>query len=480
VTVFSESTQASPTLVQQLAAMMTGTRAQGVPIEVRSSVRQRILDVLGICAAAASLPTSRAMLRFATTQGGTAQSQAVGTAAALPAPLSALVNGTMAHSLDFDDTHLPSVIHPSATVVPACLAAGELVGAPGPRLLEATAAGLEVCVRLGMAGYDAVRRNSVYFDRGQHATAMCGAIAAAGAVALLLDLDEQGVADAMSVAASMASGLIEANRTGGTVKRVHCGWAAHAAVSAGLLAKLGFTGSPTVLEGRFGFFRAFLDGAYNSTAITDGLGTCWAVPDIHFKPYPANHFTHAGIDAAAALRRRGLRPSEVERIQLGVSGPVLRTIGEPIAAKRCPESGYQAQFSGPYTVVAGLIGGSGLELGLDDFTDELAADPARRALMAKVEVVENPECSEVFPEQFAAVLTAWTTDGRTLVERVMTTRGGPSRPLSDEDLARKFTDNAGRLLDRFESEQVKNAVGELEHGGSAAACLAPLAKELPE
>src|SRR6185437_9650361 len=121
-----------------------------------------------------------------------------------------------------------------------------------------------------------------------------------------------------------------ANRTGGTVKRMHCGWGAHAAVSAAQLVAQGFTGPPTVLEGRFGFFQAWLHGTFDPKAITDGLGEVWSVPGIFFKPYPANHFTHAGIDAALALRDQGVAIDEVDALTLGVAEPTVRTIGEPI------------------------------------------------------------------------------------------------------------------------------------------------------
>ena len=178
-------------------------------------------------------------------------------------------------------------------------------------------------------------------------------------------------------------GIIEANRTGGTVKRIHCGWAAHSAVSAAELVAHGLTGPPTVLEGRFGFFQAWLHGRFDAARSTDGLGETWAVPDIFFKPYPANHFTHAAVDAAAALRAAGIGPDDVERLTLGVPAPNLRTIGEPIEVKRAPETGYMAQFSGPYAVAVGLLGGSGLGAGLDDYTDELAQDPRPPRMMAK-------------------------------------------------------------------------------------------------
>ncbi|WP_053912707.1 MmgE/PrpD family protein [Streptomyces sp. SCSIO 75703] len=439
---------AEHTLARQLAAFATGTGYDTLPAEVADSVRRRIADILGLCVAAHRLPTSAAIVAHVREQGGAAQATVIGGGPPVPAPLAALANGVLAHSLDYDDTHLPSVLHPSACVVPAVLAAAETSGADGARTVHAVAVGLEVCVRLGMAGYDRAAGNSTFFEHGQHATSICGALGGAVAAGLLLGLDEDGVESVLGIAASMAGGIIEANRTGGTVKRLHCGLAAQSAVTAAQLVRRGFTGPPTVLEGRFGFFEAFLHGVYDPAAVTGGLGTTWAVPGIFFKPYPANHFTHTAADAAMALREQGLDPGRVERLVLGVPAPVIRTIGQPIEHKRAPETGYQAQFSGPYMVAAGLLGGGGLGLGLDDFTDELAHDPARRALMAKVEVVADETATAVFPEQFPAVLTAHDTDGRVWRQEVLANRGGSERPLSDAELELKFRDNtAGRLAD---------------------------------
>lgn len=450
------------TLADQLAAFADRLRSAPPPPEVISSVRARVLDILGLCAAATTLPTTAAALAYVTDQGGAGQAHAVGLATPVPAALAAFANGVSAHSLDYDDTHLPSVLHPSAAVVPAALAVAEHVGASGRALTTAIAAGLEVTIRLGMAGYVPAIRNSVYFEHGQHATSICGTIGGAVAAAMLYGLDRRGIRDAVGVAASMASGIIEANRTGGTVKRMHCGWAAHAAVSAAQLARHGVTGPPTVLEGRFGFFQAFLRGECDLTEVVSELGTRWAVPGIFFKPYPANHFTHTTIDAATALRNRGVRPSDLAAVRLGVPAAVIRTIGEPLTVKQRPETGYQAQFSGPYAVAVGLLGGSGLGAALDDYTDELARDPVRREIMAKVVVEPDDECTKIFPHQFPAVLTVTTTDGRTLTEKVLTNRGGPDRPLTNDELAMKFRDNAGRLLDPAAMAQVEQAVRRLD------------------
>jgi 2-methylcitrate dehydratase PrpD len=299
---------------------------------------------------------------------------------------------------------------------------------------------------------------------------MGGAVSAG----LLLGLDAAEITHALGLAASMASGIIEANRAGGTVKRMHCGWAAHSAVSAAQLARHGFTGPATVLEGRFGFFQAWLHGQFNERAITDGLGRDWAVPGIFFKPYPANHFTHAAIDAAIGLRDDGLAPEHVVAATLGVAAPIVRTIGEPIDVKRAPETGYMAQFSGPYAIAGPLFGGHGLGMGLEDYTDALARDPQRRDLMAKVEVVADDRCTKIFPYQFPAVLRVRTRDGRELVREVLANRGGPERPLSFDELARKYRDNAARSLPERQLDELQEQVARLGEIEDVASVLAPL------
>ena len=450
------------TLSQQLAEFATSTSFESLPSEVVESVKGRVLDILGICYAASELPTSLAAADWVRSNGGSAQANAIGLESRTTAAQAAFLNGVLAHSLDYDDTHLPSVLHPSASVVPAALAAAQASGASGRQLIAAIAVGIEVCVRVGMAGFDKEQGNSTFFEHGQHATSICGAVGSAVAAGMLLGLDSSGIMDAIGISASMASGVIEANRTGGTVKRIHCGWAAQSGISAAQLAQLGITGPPTALEGRFGFFQAWLHGVFDASEITDGLGTEWSVPGIFFKPYPANHFTHAGIDAALALRADGISADDIESVTIGVAAPTVRTIGEPIEVKRAPETGYMAQFSAPFTFAAALAGGGGLGIGLDDVTDERAHDPRLRELMARVSVVANEECNRVFPYQFPAVVAVTLRDGTERTISVMTNRGGPERPLSFEELATKFTDNASRVLGEHGTERVRSECSQLE------------------
>lgn len=420
-----------------------------VPAHVEADAIERVLDVLGNSLAASESTVStephNALRDLVVRRGGLGEASLFTGGVKLPASAAALVNGTLAHSLDFDDTHLPSVLHPSASVVSAALAVAEAQHATGRAVLAAIAAGDEICNRLGAASFDLSLRNSIFFEKGMHATSICGTIAAAVAAGMLLELDERRLVDAMAIAASMGAGLLEANRTGGTVKRMHCGWAAHAGVDAAYFAAAGVTGPPTVFEGRFGFLQAYLGDAYDLDAIVGGLGDRWELLRTVYKPYPSNHFTHPGIDCALELRAQGVDAEEIESIELGVAAAPLRTIGEPTDEKINVQSGYHAKFSGPYTLAAALLGGGGLGVYLDDFTDDAIRDPRRQSLARKVTVVSDEICDREFPHAFSAVLRVRTRDGRRWEHRTHSSRGGPEHPLSAAEIETKFRMNARRV-----------------------------------
>ncbi|MFF8883201.1 MmgE/PrpD family protein [Streptomyces flaveolus] len=446
------------TPAQQLAQLAHSTSRSGLPHTFRQEMAGRLLDLIGNSLAAVPTDAAAAVSAMTASWGGTPQATAIGTAKRLPAPAAALVNGTLAHSMDFDDTHLPSVLHPSASVVPAALAVAEAVSASGSALLDAAMVGIEVTCRLGLAGYEPASNNSIFFNRGLHATSICGTVGAAVAAGMLYGLDEEQLTSVIGIACSMGSGIIEANRTGGTVKRAHCGWAAHAGVVAAELARHGLTGPATALEGRFGFLTAFCGDQADAAQLTDGLGTRWEARRLFIKPYPCNHFTHAGVDASLRLRAAGVAPDEVRVLTLGVPAPVVHTIGEPYSAKIRPQSGYHGAFSGPFTVAAALLGGGGLGVGHADFTDASVRSESRLALAAKVRVVADERCTSIFPHQFPAVLTAEMRNGAKQVERVDVNRGGPENPLTPEELTTKFRLNAERTLGASQAEHVAGLV----------------------
>ncbi|HET7270401.1 MAG TPA: MmgE/PrpD family protein [Rubrobacter sp.] len=451
--------------MQEVSEFAVGVREGDMEPEVLRDARRRVTDIIGIALAASSMEPAGIVGAVIEGWGGEERAGVIGRSERFPTASAALMNGTLAHSLDYDDTHLPSVLHPSAAVVPAALAASESSGATGRDLLSAVAAGDELVVRVGMAGYDPDLGNSIFFEKGLHATSIAGTLGAALAAAMVYGLGEEEIGHSVAISASMGAGIIEANRTGGTVKRVHCGWAAHAGVTAAELARHGLTGPPTVFEGRFGFLRAYLDDRADTGALTRGLGEKWELTRVFFKPYPANHFTHAGIDAAIKLREEGLDIEEIEEIELGVASPVLRTIAQPEDEKAKPKTGYAAQFSGPFTVATALVGGGGLGVSLDDFTDQSVKDPARLDLASRVRCVPDEECDRIFPNQFPAVLRVRLKSGEVLESRVSHNRGGPENPLSDEELEVKFRANAGRVLSEQDLDELGSELRALESSG---------------
>ena len=445
------------TLAEQLGAFASELTFDSLPETVVASIKDRVMDTLGICVAARSVDAALAARAVVAEWGGRGDATLIGETARRPTASAALFNGTCAHALDFDDTHLPSIVHPSAMVVPGVLAQAEACGADGPAAIAALAAGYEMCTRLAMAQYDAELGNSVMFERGLHATSIIGAVAGAGACAKLRGLDATKITHALAIACSMGAGLIEANRAGGTVKKFHGGWAAHVSVSAAAAAANGLTGPATVFEGRFGFFAAYCGAHWHPEQVTAGLGERWDTPGIFYKPYPVNHFAHALVDAALALKAKGVQTEDVSRVTLGTAAASWRTIGDPIEEKRRPRSPYHAQFSGPFVFATALAGGSGLGVSGADFTEATLADPERQRLAQSTDVVVDDECTRIFPNQFPGVARVHLRDGSELEERVLVNRGGPDRPLSRAELEAKLELNAGPL-----ASGISEACGRLE------------------
>lgn len=432
-------------LAVELGRWAAAVGYQDIPPAVVDSAKDRVMDTLGICVAALGTDAAGAARGLRDEMGrGRPQASFVGEAERGSAAMVALVNGTYAHSLDFDDTHLPSVVHPSAPMVPALLAAAEACGASGKDVLTALVAAYEINTRLSMAQFDSELGNSVFFEQGLHATSILGAVAGAAGCARLRGLDTDGVTNAIAIACSMGSGVIEANRAGGSIKKFHGGWAAQAAVVAAGMAAHGLTGPPTVLEGRFGFFQAYCGDRWHAEQVLAELGRRWDTPSIVYKPYPCNHFTHAIVDAALRLRARGIDARDVSSVEIGTAAAPWRTIGDPIEEKRHPRTPYHAAFSAPFVFATAMVGGGGLGVGFDDFSEAALGDPERRRLASVCSVVVDDQCTRVFPHQFPAVVRVQLVDGSETEERVVA-----NRAVGREDLEVKLAMNAGALAERI-------------------------------
>jgi 2-methylcitrate dehydratase PrpD len=472
------SIQPTTSLSSTVAEFVHASTYGDLPSTVTSITRQHLLDTIGCSLAATKVDTSRLLRTYLLSEGGAEQATAIGMARRLPAPQAAFINGLLARTLEFDDMAMPD-LHPSGVVVPVVLAVSEHRGISGTNLLAGIALGLELCLRIGWAGFDGVARTSRFLQRGQDSSSICGTLAGAAVAAKLMGLDAKGIGDAIGIAVSFAGGSLEANRSGGTIKRFQSGWAAKSAIQAATLASYGVDGPAQAFDGRYGFYRCFIDGAFDAEVLTRGLGTEWRMTSLRFKPYPSNYYTHPGIDAALALRRKGLRAEDVQSAHLAVATPMLHTIGEPLDRKQAPRTAYEAKFSGPYTVASALIGGTGLGLGIDDFADELVADPMRRALMSKISVGRDPRCDAIFPDQAPAILTVAKRNGERVVEETLVNRASPESPLSEHELAIKFADTAQRALSPELADRLRAHVGEIAAAGDIVRIAAILGSAAP-
>ena len=437
------------TLAERLAAFAESLSFDALPDDVVASVRLRTLDVLGIALASSRGDWAPAVTDLAGETGGTCT--VLGSSRTAPLPLAVLVNGTLAHGLDYDDTHAGSITHASAVIVPTVLAMAEARGLDGRRAITAAVAGYEAVTRIGMAAPGA------FHSRGWHATSVCGTFAAALAAGICERLDLRQLTAALGLAGSFASGLMEHLEDGSWVKRLHPGWAGHAGVLAAELARGGVPGPATVFEGRFGLYRTFL-GTEPDQRPFETLGREWEILRVGYKPYPCCHLNHAFLDCALELRTAsGVSADAIERIECRVPAGEVPIICEPVEAKRRPRTSYDAQFSLPFSVASAFIDGA---VGLDTYAPTRLDDPRVLALAARVSHVVDPDAA--FPASFPGWVRVRLTDGRELEARAPHGRGGSDRPLPREAIVEKFRDNARRALSAARVAALERAVLDLD------------------
>jgi 2-methylcitrate dehydratase PrpD len=436
----------------RFAAWTAGLPLAAIPPEVAQAAKLHLLDALGCGLAASALGVAVAGREAAREGGGRAEASVIG-AERLPAAQAALANGMLCHGLDYDDTHSDAVCHVSAVMVPAAAAAAEAAGASGAELIAALVAGNEIVARIGMAAPAAFHR------RGFHPTSVCGVFGAAAAAARLRGLGPPGITQALGIAGSLAGGLFEYLADGSETKPVHAGAAARDGIVAASLAAHGATGPASVLEGRFGLFAAFADvHTIDLEPALGDLGRRWETPRIAFKPYPACHYVHAPIDAAArALGERRVAPEEIAEVVVRVPEPAVSLVLEPRADKARPRTAYDAKFSLPYGVAAMLVHG---RVDIASYCAEAIADERVLSLAARVHYEVAPFAT--FPQAFPGGARIVLRDGQALEAELAHQRGAPENPLAAAEVREKFRTNARLALDEASVERLERAVLTLE------------------
>jgi 2-methylcitrate dehydratase PrpD len=447
-----------------LARFVCGLSAADIPTAVQARAKALSLDLLGSAVRArAEAESTPAILRALAATGLDAPGPAtvMGDAGGWTAPVAALLNGALGHSLDFDDTHAESSLHPSAPVVPAALAAAELSGADGATALAAIVAGYEVCCRLGLA-----LDPTAHYARGFHPTATAGTFGAAAAAARVFGLDAARTAAAFGVAGSQAAGSLQFLQNGAWNKRWQVGAAAMNGLMAAALAREGFVGAAEPIEGRHGLLHGYSDGARAERA-TAGLGEAWETLKVAVKPYPCCRYAHAALDGLIALSaRHGLEAADIEAVEIGLHRNGLVLVGEPIAAKRRPRNVVEGQFSMPFAAALALDQG---RFGWDDY--RRLGEPAIDALCDRVTVVPDAAVEALRSHPFGARVTLKTRRG--VFEATVPDPSGEPESFPDETaLVRKFLALAEPVLGPG-ARSLADAVLALERQPSVAEALKP-------
>lgn len=422
-----------------------------IPEAVRERAKLLILDATGIALASSRYPFAHHTLSGISALAGAGNCSLIGLSQRLPVRDAILMNGALVHGLDYDDTHVEAIVHPTASAFPCALGVAEHLDASGRDLLAAYILGVEVATRIGIAA------DHGFHDFGYHPTGIAGHFSCALQSGWLLGLNEKSLVCAQGIAGSTAAASQQFLDEGAWNKRIHPGWAGVAGLSAAYLAHGGFFGPTESYEGRFGLFRTHLHDRANQLdygRISAGLGEVWEVANTAVKPYPICHFIHACADAALELRKRhALTPDRIKSVRALLPQATLHIVAEPALEKQRPANEYDAKFSVQYVVATCLAHG---RFGLAELTTEALADAASLTLAAKVEYAADPEAT--FPKYFSGGVEVMTTDGRTLRQHEPVNRGAGERALSADDISAKFMDNATLAVSRGRAEAIRNAV----------------------
>ena len=450
-------------ITRRLAEFAAQVRYEKLPLQVQERAKWLLTDVVGIALRARHEAESTPSLLAAVTGLGLAQgkSSAIGDHSTYSPAGAALINGTLAHSLDFDDTHAPGSIHSSAPIVPAAFAAAEMAGAGGRDLIAAIVAGYEVQIRLSLA---LVPKD--HYDRGFHPTATCGVFGAAAAAGRVFGLSADDIASAFGIALSQAAGSMQYLVDGAYTKRFQVGYAAMSGLVAATLAREGFRGAVDAIAGKAGFLRAYSPNPVYENAVA-GLGEHYETMGIAVKPYPACRYSHAAIDGLTDLRARdGIDPKQIDVVEVGLPRTGWKIIGDPLEAKQRPQSVVDGQFSMPFLAAVALREGT---MAWDHYARHLNDSETLR-LCRRVNVIVDAQAEAEFPRHMSAVVRVRTK--RDAYEKfIAIAKGEPENFVSLDELRAKFDGLVQPYLSKTRREAVARALLCLEQADDVGAVL---------
>jgi 2-methylcitrate dehydratase PrpD len=434
----------------QLAEYAASCRYEDFPRDVVERAKQCIADTIAAVIFGYDLPWSRIVVAFAEKNGAGGKSRILGLGGGrVHAPAAALANGALAHAFEMDNLTWPNTgVHPGAALLVPGLAVaqerGIARGNGGRELIAAVITGAEVAIRIGRATHHSNE------GRGFHAPGTTGPFGAAIACGKLMGFDAERMRNALGIAGSLSSGLLEFARsgTGAMVKRLHLGRAAESGVLAASLAGEGFTGPVSVLEGEFGFLRVFCGSDFDAAELTRGLGDEYATRVITLKRFPCHITAHTSVQAVLDLRaEHGYSAGDVASIHIAGNDKMAR-----VNNIRSPTDVMMAQYSIPFCVALAHVRDP---RDPRSFDETALRDPQIRSLCERVTITIGKDR----PTPLAAAVAVTLKDGRVLERSVVDFKGTPQQPLDQDEMREKFllltrhcgAEAMGKMFDRLQN-----------------------------
>jgi 2-methylcitrate dehydratase PrpD len=440
-------------VTKQLAQFVVNHSYSDLSPDIRELAKLTILDTLGCCIAGYTEAKQECewVVELVKEIGGKPESSVFMNALRTSAPFAALANGTMIHSIDFDDTHMGSISHFSASLVPTVFAMAEKLDADGPALLEAFVVGFEVGGSIG-------RQMMPSHYRFWHPTSTFGSLASAAATSKLLGLDALRTEYALGLTADQAGGLRYGVDKGDYSKSLHPGFAAMQAVMLALLVAKGANGPKGILEYPTGFCRA-LSEEPNIEKIVDGLAKPYEIAANSLKAYPTILISHSAIQAVLEMiAEHNIEYSEIAKVRLTVS-----STAKGQGQNYDPETPLAARLSIPFSVALALID---KKVSLKQFTRERLDDPQIKDMMARIEIEADPSLNAKYPETLASSVVLETKTKGTLKNQVIYPKGNMKNPLTKDDVIDKYRALCAGTMDKNKSEQILQGLLDLDQTGN--------------
>ncbi len=438
---------AAPTVVAPkeitriLAKYVVSAQLADLPAPVRKEAARTLLNWVGCTIGGSRNDAVEFAISALRPFFGDEQASLLGRSERLDVFHAALLNGISSHVLDFDDTHLRTIIHPAGPVVSAILALSEYQPVSGNDFLNAMVLGIETECRIGNAVYPA------HYDVGWHITGTTGVFGAAAASGKLLGLSEQQLVWAFGLAAAQPVGLRE--MFGTMTKAFHPGRAAQNGLTAALLASKNYNSSDHGIEAKAGWANV-LSTERNYAEITEKLGQTWEVSLNTYKPFACGIVIHPAIDGCIQMRNQyHLAADQIDRVELRVHPLVLELTG-----KKTPQVGLEGKFSVYHAAAAAIVEGAA---GEQQFSDKAVRNPVIVALRDRVATVVDPSIKE---DQVR--ITIILKDGRKLEKYIEHAVGSVTNPMSDKDLEAKFAGQADGILPADQARRAMDLCWDIE------------------